>query len=179
MHPQERIGARTTFEHGSDCSVRFIGQDDNRGAEVDVFEIMIAGDVYQLQMMKMRFKARSEPWVFGSFGPVSGSQTWAFKKDLRKQQYAFKGDVYTVDHNDVTYVLYVQQGGGVLAHIVPLVELLANPRVDPDSDAYIAEYGDLYDQMQEIAQKLNLALPEDVQELLERDTDDIEANLAS
>lgn len=175
MTTLERGAQRAPFLHSSDCLVEFLGRADNKGAYADVFRVTASGDVYEFQMMKMRHKGDSHPWVFGSF-KYQGRQVWSFKNDIRAQQKpdGWRGDVYTHPHEGRTYALFIDSAG-VLDYIVPFIEMLADPSVDPDSDAYIATYGDLYDEMREIAQELNLVLPEDVLEVLQKDEDDIDA----
>lgn len=166
---------RAPFLHGTDCQVEFTKYADNRGARADVFEITVSGEIFEFQMMKMRHKDEQHPWVFGSFKRNDQKkQLWSFKTDLRVRSMGFKGDVYTYVYDGETYALFVDNKN-VLEYIVPFAQMLLDPDIDPDSDDYIAKYGDLYNEMRDIAQALNLTLPEDVLDALQRDTDDIEA----
>ncbi len=161
---------RSTFPHGKDCSITFLRRADNKKALVDVYRVTVQGQTFEFHMMKMCYsKGR---WVFGSFYKEK-KQLWIFRNDVRVQTHAFKGAVYTYVYNGVTYALFTRNR--VLHHIVPFVEMLLDPQVDPDSDEYIARHGDPYDEMKDIAQELSFELPVEVQYLLERDEDDIEA----
>lgn len=112
---------RSTFPHGDDCAVVFVGRADNNKAYIDEWQITVDTDTYYFRMMRM--KTSAGPWVFGSFDDTH-KQVWQFRSDARKQA-GFRGGSFTFVHEGVTYAMFANAAG--IQHVLPFVEFLRQP----------------------------------------------------
>ncbi len=116
---------RSQVASGADCTVSFVGRNDDANAFVETWRIVMQGKEFYLQMMRLRRKPESAPWVFGSiFDRLTRRTIWKFREDKRVVRAGFFGDVFTEVSADGQQTLVAYETFGIRKYSVPLRELL-------------------------------------------------------
>jgi hypothetical protein len=111
---------RSEFPTGDDCRAFFLKYQDNRNADVDVWQIEMRGKTFLILLMCLKKRIKSR-FVFGTIFDSDKKPIWTFREDKRVKQ-GFRGDLYTKVIGNTTYVIF--DNFGTIKFRIPLAEIL-------------------------------------------------------